>query len=297
MNARDESGFVVVAILWLLAALAALASAYAVFAVNTAASVYLPQERMRAEQAILAAVELTAYRQLAWPKPARPDQGAFSTRLGLARIDVAYRSESARVDVNAAARDVLAGVFASTGAKAAAAQFLADRIVAWREAPKEESKRAEAALYRKAGLSYQPVGAQFDNVLELALLPTMEPALLSRALPLLTVHNGTAKVDPQVADPAVLAALPGMTAKIQGALRAATAGGKRLESTALAALAGPAADFVSLDPNDNVRADIVVTTPQRRVAAQIVLHITETAAEPYQILYWRDDFDGDNALN
>ena len=296
MNGRDESGFVVVAILWMLAALAALASAYAVFAVNTAASVYLPQERMRAEQAILAAVELTAYRQLAWPKPARPDQGAFSTRLGVARIDVVYRSESARVDVNAAARDVLAGVFAIAGAKTTAAQFLADRIVAWREAPKEESKRAEAALYRKAGLSYQPVGAPFDNALELALLPTMEPALLARALPLLTVHNGTAKVDPLVADAAVLAALPGMTAKIQSALRA-TAAGKRPDAAALAALAGPAAEFVSLDPNDNVRADIVVTTPQRRVAAQVVMHITETAAEPYQILFWRDDFDGDYGAN
>ncbi len=296
MNGRDESGFVVVAILWMLAALAALASAYAVFAVNTAASVYLPQERMRAEQAILAAVELTAYRQLAWPKPARPDQGAFSTRLGVARIDVVYRSESARVDVNAAARDVLAGVFAIAGAKTTAAQFLADRIVAWREAPKEESKRAEAALYRKAGLSYQPVGAPFDNALELALLPTMEPALLARALPLLTVHNGTAKVDPLVADAAVLAALPGMTAKIQSALRA-TAAGKRPDAAALAALAGPAAEFVSLDPNDNVRADIVVTTPQRRVAAQVVLRITETAAEPYQILFWRDDFDGDYGAN
>ena len=296
MNARDESGFVVVAVLWLLAALAALASAYAVFAVNTAASVYLPQDRMRAEQAIMAAVELTAYRQLAWPKPARPDQGAFSTRLGVARIDVAYRSESARVDVNAAAHDVLAGVFAIAGAKEAAAIFLADRIVAWREPPKEESKRAEAAIYRKAGLSYLPVGAPFDNVLELALLPKMEPALLARALPLLTVYNGTAKVDPLVADAAVLAALPGMTAKIQSALRA-TAAGKRPDAAALAALAGPAAEFVSLDPNDNVRADIVVTTPQRRVAAQVVMHITETAAEPYQILFWRDDFDGDYGAN
>lgn len=296
MNARDESGFVVVAVLWLLAALAALASAYAVFAINTAASVYLPQERMRAEQAIMAAVELTAYRQLAWPKPARPDQGAFSTRLGVARIDVAYRSESARVEVNAAAHDVLAGVFAIAGAKGADAQFLADRIVAWREPPKEESKRAEAAIYRKAGLSYQPVGAPFDNVLELALLPKMEPALLARALPLLTVYNGTAKVDPLVADAAVLAALPGMTAKIQSALRA-TAAGKRPDAAALAALAGPAAEFVSIEPNDNVRADIVVTTPQRRVAAQVVLHITETAAEPYQILFWRDDFDGDYGAN
>ena len=296
MNARDESGFVVVAVLWLLAALAALASAYAVFAVNTAASVYLPQDRMRAEQAIMAAVELTAYRQLAWPKPARPDQGAFSTRLGVARIDVAYRSESARVDVNAAAHDVLAGVFAIAGAKEAAAIFLADRIVAWREPPKEESKRAEAAIYRKAGLSYLPVGAPFDNVLELALLPKMEPALLARALPLLTVYNGTAKVDPLVADAAVLAALPGMTAKIQSALRA-TAAGKRPGAAALAALAGPAAEFVSIEPNDNVRADIVVTTPQRRVAAQVVMHITETAAEPYQILFWRDDFDGDYGAN
>ena len=292
MSRAGERGFVVVAILWMLAALGALASAYAVFAVNTAASVYLPQERLRAEQTILAAVELTAYRQLAWPKAARPDLGAFSTRLGAARIDVAYRSESARVDVNVAPHDVLAGVFFVAGAKEAAAKFLADRIVAWREPADEQGKRAEAALYRKAGLSYQPIGAPFDNALELALLPQMAPSLLARALPLLTVYNGTGKVDPLAADPAVLSALPGMTAKIVSALKAA-AGPNKPDAAALTAIAGPAADFVSLNANDNVRAEIVVTTPERRLAAEVVLHLTDTAAEPYQILFWRDDFDGE----
>jgi len=291
MSAQGSRGFVVVAVLWMLAALAALASAYSVFAVNTAASVYLPQARLGADAAIRAAVELTAYRQLSWPKADRPRQGGFTARLGAARLDVAYRAETARVDVNVAPRDLLAGVFSVAGARDETAAFLADRIIAWRAPPQDKTKEAEAAIYHKARLSYTALGAPFDNVLELALLPQMTPRLLVRALPLLTVYSGAATINPLIADPDVLAAVPGMTKKIESAMRAAAAG-PRPDSAAVAQAAGPAKDFVNVDPNDNVRADIVVAFPDRRVRAEVVLLITDAADESYQILYWRDDFDG-----
>src|ERR1700685_2867791 len=132
MSGRRDDGFILIAVLWMLALLAALASAYTAYAVQTAPSATLIEQRLRAEAAIRAGVELTAFRQLAWPKSARPDGGAFSTLVGDSVIDVVYRSESARVDLNAAPRELIAGLFSALGASKSAAAFVADRVVAWR---------------------------------------------------------------------------------------------------------------------------------------------------------------------
>jgi general secretion pathway protein K len=294
MTPRRDDGFILVAALWMLAALAALASAYAVYAVETAPSAALPEERLRAEAAIRAGVELCAFRQLAWPKPARPDAGAFSTQVGAIRIDVAYRSESARVDLNAAPREVISGLFVQLGATPSAAGFLADRIVAWRGRLQDSERQKEAAIYAKGGLAYQPLGAPFDNALEIALLPGMSPALATRALPYLTLFGGGGKIDPLAADPLVLAALPGATpAVIKGFLSARN--GPRPDTATLTRLAGPVKDFVSADPNDHVRAEIVATLANRAIRAEVVLKINESAPAPYEILYWRDDFDGEGS--
>ena len=186
---RNDDGFILIAVLWMLAALAALASAYAVFAVETAPSAALPEHRLQAEAALRAGVELCAYRQLAYPKAARPDGGAFSTQVGISRVDVTYRAETARVDLNSAPHDMLAGLFQQLGAGAAAGQ-IADRIVGWRGKLKDSERREEAAIYTKAGLSYGPVGAPFDNALEIALLPGMSPDLVARALRFVTIYGG-----------------------------------------------------------------------------------------------------------
>ncbi|MGD0719804.1 MAG: type II secretion system protein GspK [Roseiarcus sp.] len=291
MNRRGEDGFIIIAVLWMIAALAALASAYAVYAVQTAPSAALAEERLGAEAAIRAGVELCAFRQLAWPKPARPDAGAFSTEVGAGRIDVLYRSESARVDLNAAPRELIAGLFAQLGASNSAAGFLADRVVAWRGKLKESDRRQEAAVYANAGLGYGPLGAPFDNVLELSLLPGMSPALAERALRFVTIFGG-GKIDPLVADPLVLAALPGVTPEIANGFMAARSGPPP-DSAALARMAGPVKDFIGADPNDYVRAEIVASVGNRRIHAQVVLKIAESEPAPYDILYWRDDFDGE----
>ncbi len=292
MTRRGEDGFILIAVLWLLAALAALASAYAVYAVETAPSAALPEERLRAEAAIRAGVELCAFQQLAWPKSARPDSGAFSTNVGESRIDVVYRSENARVDINSAPHDLIAGLFKQLGASPSAAGSLADRIVAWRGRLNDSDRRQEAAIYAKAKLSYGPLGAPFDNVLELSLLPGMSPGLVARALPFVTIFGSGGKIDPLIADPVVLAALPGVTpAIIKSFLGART--GPPPDSATLSRMAGAAKDYVGFNPSAYVRAEIVAAVKNRTIRAEVLLKIAENGDEPYNILNWRDDFDGE----
>ena len=294
MSRRRQRGFVLVSVLWLIAALAALASAYSVFAINTAASAYLPEDRVRADAAIRAGVEFAAYRLLSWPKATRPPRGAFAITLRDTRVDVIYRAESARIDLNAAPPTVLSGLFASVGATHAEADFLAQRIAGWRTQLQEADRNAERAYYRKAGLAYGPAGAPFDNLLEIALLPGASPALIARAAPYLTVFNGSGKINPLVADPFVLGALPGATPKIVKDLTAYGFAGKPLDGATLATVAGATADFLGLDPADAFRVAVVVTTPRRRTAADVVIGVDQSEAgelkgrEPYQILLWRD---------
>ena len=291
MSRPGEEGFILIAVLWMLAALAALAGAYSVYAMQTAPSVALPEARLRAEAALRAGAELCAYQELSQPRAARPHAGAFSALVGDSRVDVVFHSENGRIDVNAATRDLIASLFEELGATRSGAGFLSDRIVAWRGKLKDEDRRREGAIYAKAGLSYRPLGAPFDNVLELALLPGMAPDLLKRALPHLTIFGAGDRIDPLAADPVVLAALPGATPAAVNALLAAQ-NGPAPDASALVAIAGALRNSIDASPSDYVRAEIVATLTDRRVAAEIVLKITESGPAPYEIVYWRDDFDG-----
>ena len=184
---------------------------------------------------------------------------------------------------------MLAGLFNQLGAKSSTADFLASRIVAWRRRQQDSDQRTEAAIYHNAGLAYAPVGAPFDNVLELAALPQMSPQLLARALPYLTVYNNSGVVDPTIADPIVLAAVPGLTPQLLSELKAAA--GKPSDAVALPPSAQALMNMVGVGSNDTVRAQVLVRIGERTVAAEVVIEVIVAGDEPYQILYWRDDFD------
>jgi hypothetical protein len=107
----------------------------------------------------------------------------------------------------------------------------------------------------------------------------MSPALATRAAPYLTIFGASGKIDPLVADAVVLAALPGATRTVVNAFLAARQG-PRPDTAALARMAGPVKDFVSADPNDHVRAEIIATLAKRRIRAEVVLKIMEGAPTP-----------------
>src|SRR5262245_59679429 len=101
-----SDGFIIVAVLWILGALAALISIYAVYVIDTASSFSAHDDRLRARALIFAAVELTAY-QLTAPAQSRPTQGRFNFHLGPANVAVEFRSEAARIDLNTAPKELL----------------------------------------------------------------------------------------------------------------------------------------------------------------------------------------------
>ena len=336
---RAENGFVLIAVLWILAALATLASIYSSYTVNTAAASRVADDRVQAEASIRAGVEMAVFRQLAAPEKARPARGGFDMRVGRTGVSVRFRSEGARIDLNAAPADLLAGLFTAVGVDSSRAETFAERIVGWRTKStagadakgtataqtladdKDDKAAKEDKLYSEQHMPYPPRHAPFDNALELSLLPGISLAVVERVLPLVTVFSGRADVDVSSADPTVLSALPKMTPQILGAVLNARVSGPG-DGHALLELLGPAKSHATVEASKAFRASIAVDFDNgRRVHAEVVFRLKDEGdaapggknqgdkdqgkeqggkdqnakdqdTEPYELLYWRDDFDG-----
>ena len=343
---RSEAGFVLVAVLWILAALATLASIYSSYTINTAAQSRVADDRVQAEASIRAGVEMAVFRQLALPEKTRPARGGFDLRVGRTGVAVRFRSEAARIDLNAAPVDLLTGLFTAVGVDPARAETFAERIVGWRTKAtagadanaaggsdgKEDKAAKEDRLYAEQHMPYPPRHAPFDNALELSLLPGISLAVVERVLPFVTVFSGRPEVDVLSADPTVLAALPEMTPQILGGVLNARVNDPG-DGRALLALLGPAKTHATADRSKALRASISVEFDNgRRVHAEVVFRLKDqgakdqgtkdqgardqgandqgpkdqaakdqgskdqgaddTSGEPYDLLYWRDDFDG-----
>jgi general secretion pathway protein K len=286
--ATSEHGFVLVAVLWIVAALSALATIFAVYLSNTAQALAINDTALQAEALVSASLELTAY-QLSLPGDgARPLQGTFHYRLDNANIGTSFVSEAARIDLNLAPKNFLANLLSGLGADPDDAAQYADRIIGWRTPPKADAAEDEVSLYRAAGLAYSPRQAPFAHVNELALVLGLPPALVDRALPFVTVFSGLPKINALVAPPEVIAALPGMTPPgLKEFLRERPA--LPSDPAAIAAALGPAQANATIDKSDSFRILTTVKFDNGRQATSEVVIGLGGGEDPYRVLSWQDE--------
>jgi general secretion pathway protein K len=286
-TASENDGFIVVAVLWILSLLGVLASIYMLYVVDTATAVSTHDDRVRMEGLVSAALELTAYRLKSVDLPTRTS-GHFEFRLGKARISARYRSEAARIDINAAPKQFLARLFGVLGSPPEIASGFADRIIAWREA-KADALSAESFAYKAAGLKYGPRGAKFPNLNELSLGLDLPPEAIQRALPFLTVYNGRPQVNVLEAAPEVLAALPGITPERLNELlsqRNAPDGEQKLMQ-----LLGAAQAYATTHGSKASRVQVDVELEDgHHAASEAVILLLDQGSAPYAILTWSDAF-------
>jgi len=287
-----DGGFIIVAVLWIMLALATLASIYAVYVVRTAYAVGPSDDRVNAEALFTAALELTAYQMSAAPKEKRPTHGRFTFRLGRATVVEPFRSEAGRVDLNAAQKPLLANLFVTLGAKPEDADQFADRIIGWRTPPPQNGgSDPEADAYRVAGRSYKPRGAPFQEVGELWLVLGLPPAWVERVMPYVTVYGGGAQVNILAAPPLVLAALGIAPEQVNAVLAQRDRPGVDAKAL-LQALGTPEGSPASVEPSKAMRVSVGIQFDSGvRSTAEIVILLGDDADEPYRVLSWRDDFD------
>ena len=286
--ASPERGFVIVAVLWILMALSTLAIIFSLYLSSSARALAVNDIALQAEALVSASLELTTYQLLRADDSARPSHGSFHFRMDDADVVVAFKSEAARIDLNFASQDVLANLFAGLGASQAAAQEHANRIIGWRARPAPGAANDEEALYGAAGVGYSPRQSLFTHVNELALVVGLAPALVDRALPFVTVFNGSSGVDPQIAAPEVIAALPGKTPANPNDVL----GGPPASPTADPASANqpaPAQGNATTAKSASYRIETTINFNNgRRAASEVVIALGDKE-DPYRVLSWQDD--------
>jgi general secretion pathway protein K len=290
-----NDGFIIVAVLWILAALATLVSVYAIYVTNSAIAVVASGDAIIADPLVAAGVELTAYQLLGQTDEKRPAVGQFTARVGAAQLAIAFQTEATRIDLNAAPKELLVGLLVGFGASPLNAGDYADRIIAWRTAAAVQNidTDPENSLYRSAGLGYTPRHAPFTHVSELWLVQGIPPVLIERMLPFVTVFSGKAQVDIVDAAPQVIAALPGMTPEIVQAIVAARDSGLLDRKSLPGLLGGVGEGAGATDAGRSFRVGVRVGFDNgRRSAAEAVILLPDDGPVPYRVLSWRNAFDG-----
>jgi general secretion pathway protein K len=279
------NGFIVVAVLWILGALSVLVSVYTVYVLNTASAIATYDDHIKAEALVSAALELTAYQQQMASAQTRPSHGSFSFRLGQANVAVEFQSEAARIDLNAAPKQLLAGLFRTLGARRDDADMYSDRVIGWRTAPPKD-QGSLAAAGTTARMGFQARGGKFPHANELSLVPDLPIALVERALPFVTVYSGRPQINILDASPEVLAALPGMT---QDRLSAFLAQRQAFPDNAKILLPQDAQPLATTEGSKALRATVRITFDGGHTAnAEVVMLLFEEGEQPFAVLSWRD---------
>jgi general secretion pathway protein K len=283
---RSKDGFIIVAVLWILGALAALVVVYSIYVRQTAVEFVSHDEQLQAQALAAGGVELAAYQLTARPI-APPSQGRFSFREGTATVSVEFSSENSRIDLNYAPKQLLAGLFISRGVQSADALTFADHIIAWRTPLKSGATDSEAQLYQATGKMYGPRHGPFQQVDEVGMVAGLPPHLIDRVLPYLTVYSGRPEINVISAPPEVLAALPGLTpANLQLLLELRANNPQDVLKTPL----GVAASYLTLQASkaDRVTVDVQFLSGHR-IRSQLIIFLMDDDKQPYRVLSWRDD--------
>lgn len=126
-----------------------------------------------------------------------------------AAVAVGVEDEGGKIDVNAAAPELLKATLMGFGLDMRAADSVANAIVAFRAAPTENAGLAGFGA-ESGDKPFPPKRALFQTVMELDQVSGIDPALFRALTPFVTVHSRSAGVDARAAPPALFAALSGL---------------------------------------------------------------------------------------
>lgn len=288
---NPRRGVVLVAVLWTIAMLSALAMAAAAGFRGFAGVLGVDRDRVQAEALFTAGLEagadlLAKYRG----RPLTPVETRISLSAGAARVRLG--DELARIDINKAPVEVFASLLAEIGAPDAGE--VAREIVLWRDGVVKTVAQGEAAEPRRqaAGAAPPPQGQQpakqgfeqvFTNVRQMTQIPAVTPAYARLMAPYATVF-GDETVNAATASRQVLRALPEMTeAKIEQLLEARSAA--PLEPARLDQILGSAGRYAKVSTRSVARLRITIALADGyAAAAEAVIVILPKDTQPYRVL-------------
>lgn len=289
---NPRRGVVLVAVLWTIAMLSALAMAAAAGFRGFAGVLGVDRDRVQAEALFTAGLEagadlLAKYRG----RPLTSVETRISLSAGAARVRLG--DELGRIDINKAPVEVFASLLAEIGAPDAGE--VAREIILWRDGAVKTVAQGEAAeppRRQAAGAAPPPQGQQpakqgfeqvFTNVRQMTQIPAVTPAYARLMAPYATVF-GDETVNAATASRQVLRALPEMTeAKIEQLLEARRAA--PLEPARLDQILGSAGRYAKVSTRSVARLRITIALADGyAAAAEAVIVILPKDTQPYRVL-------------
>jgi general secretion pathway protein K len=288
MKAHRQRGFALVSVLWgtvLLALLAANLLRTARTDVALASNLVAAAE---AEALADAGVHRALFALLARDTAGQWQADGRSYELPLAggQAVVSIQDEAGKIDVNNAPDELLLAALSAAGADRNQAMALCDAILDYRDednAPRRYG--AERDRYAADG-TLAPRNGPLEALTELRGVPGMTPELYRRVAPLLTIWSGAGTIDPGVAPPALLRALPGFE--------------ERSVQAVLAARLAPSPENTGLDGIDTSASSLLAASDRRaftiratastsgggRFIRDAVIELTGDPAHPFLIRSW-----------
>jgi general secretion pathway protein K len=220
------------------------------------------------------------------------------------RIHVRIINERARIDLNAASSAVLSALLQANGIAERDAAALAQNVLEWRggsaaRQPTLTGDDRQFPTFTGVGVAElrpdtelrtaprQMAGTRFFfHPVQLASVPGFSGRLVSRLLPLVTVANGTNRVDPFIASRRVVMALPGVSPATADAFlhdREANSG----QELAVKML-GVADALVTSSAAAGWRIEITSTRQARTYRSEAVVAVLDGDSQAYRVLYVLD---------
>jgi type II secretory pathway component PulK len=273
-------GAVLMAVLWSISLLAALAMAASVTFRGFAGVMSVDRNRVERDALITAGLEVAAGIILDLGKTTPLRDLERTVALSTGSVNVRLNDEGGRIDIIRAPAQVLAAMLRSAGAPPATAESVAKAII---------EQRGERPGPRTGAAQGPPVLATTHEqaLASIGQIAGMRAQWLAAIAPLTTIY-GSETVNPLTAPRGVIAALPGVDANRLDAFLAE----RRVspsDANRLAQMLGPAQAFVSDKPQRvaavELRATLAEGQARNTIAgARAVLAILPRDSEPYRVL-------------
>lgn len=287
----SRSGVILVAVLWSIALLSALAMAASVTFRGFAGVMAVERDRVQGAALLTAGIETAAGMINALgDAPLLNNEERVDLATGSVRSRLT--DEGGRIDVGKAPVEVIAALLRSVGASQSAANDVAQRIVERRNpgtAPRPNGSPGSANSVTGTSQTGQPstpeAGGPFSDLRQLQFVPGMRPEWVAGIAPLATVF-GSETVNPLTAPPGVIAALPGVAkGQADAFVRARRTSAEDVDRLVL--LIEPARRYLAVKPVRVASVELMAELANGyTAAARSVIVVLPKDSLPYRVLVW-----------
>lgn len=289
-STAENRGFVLVAVLSVLALLSSAVIAMSLLSRNAIDSADIVDTKLQLDAMTESALSMAGFQLFSLKMPLQKVNNQ-QIRLDQGVVDLTVVTDAAKVDLNGSNAKLLAAAYKAAGRTTLTPQSFASRVIDWRDAndqPIEDG--AESSDYAAAHLDYGPRNGPFRTVGDLRWVLGVSNADIAALADYVTVYNPRGRLDAFSAAPTLIASLPGVSADM---IRDAVAVRPIRSSSSIASLDNTflvQSAMIDTDLPNTYRVKLSIEPRRGRSRViEVVMCAGVFANDPFEILHWAND--------